>query len=54
MTNPKIAKRLATEMNDLTTAPVKGLSISMPDQNVATLWHVTFTSPDSTPFSGGK
>ena len=41
-------------MNDLTTAPVEGSTISMPDQNVATLWHVTFAGPDGTPFAGGK
>ena len=54
MANPKIAKRLAKEMNDLTAAPVEGSSISMPDQNVATLWHVTFAGPDGSPFAGGN
>ena len=41
-------------MNDLTQAPVEGSTIAMPDQNVATLWHVTFDGPAGTPFAGGK
>ena len=41
-------------MNDLTNSPVQGTTIAMPDQNVASLWHVTFQGPEGTPFAGGN
>ena len=41
-------------MNDLTSNPIQGTSIAMPDQNVASLWHVTFQGPEGTAFAGGN
>ena len=38
----------------MTNSPVQGTTIAMPDQNVASLWHVTFQGPEGTAFAGGN
>lgn len=50
----KASKRLTNELKNLTSNPVCGAKVNLPDSNNIYKWEVELPGPSGSPFQGGK